>query len=136
MLLTYFNNFQIFVEIFIIFYFILDNGHSHRVNLETSFSGDHAHVYKDIWFSEHTVRLGGWTDYTGLPYAVGSSDRPDYDNVGYQFSRNTFNSGNHNHKFDGNSHTSNSILTGTGGDQSLDMRQPFTIVQYIIYIQN
>ncbi len=122
-------------DYFYIFHFILDNGHSHRVNLETSFSGDHAHVYKDIWFSEHTVRLGGWTDYTNLPYAVGSSDRPDYDNVGFQFSRNTFNSGNHNHKFDGNSQTSKSILSSTGGNQSLDIRQPFTIVQYIIYIQ-
>jgi len=98
-----------------LFYFKLDNGHSHRVNLETSFSGDHAHEYKDVWFSEHTSRLGGWTDYTNLPHPVGSSERPDHDNVGFQFSRNTFNSGNHNHKFDGNSHSSNSILSGTGG---------------------
>jgi hypothetical protein len=92
-------------------------------------------VYKDIWYSEHVMRLGDWTDYDYLPYNIGTTNKPDYDNVGYQFSRNTFNSGNHNHFFDGNSHSSNSILSSTGGNKPLDIRQPFTIVQYIIYIR-
>jgi microcystin-dependent protein len=51
-------------------------------------------------------------------------------------SRQTFEAGNHKHNLAGSSHNSNAILNGTGGNQPFDIRQPFTVVQYIIYIQN
>jgi len=53
----------------------------------------------------------------------------------YSFDR-LFLDDNHNHHLAGSSHSSNAILTSTGGNQAFDNRQSFTIVQYIIYIQN
>ncbi len=37
---------------------------------------------------------------------------------------------------EGNTIEGNAILTGTGGNQSFDNRPLYTVVQYIIYIQN
>ena len=96
-------------------------------------AGDHSHVYKDIYFSEFQTRSN---DYAILPNGLGSANGPDYDNVGHQFSRNTFDSGNHNHWINGRSQDSNAVLSSTGGNQPFDNRPPYTIVQYIIYIEN
>jgi microcystin-dependent protein len=46
----------------------------------------------------------------------------DNDNVGFQMGRYTS--------------SSNSHITYSGGSQPFDNRQPYMIVQYIIYIQN
>ena len=50
--------------------------------------------------------------------------------------RNTFNAGNHNHLLNGPTLTSNANLAYTGNSQPFDNRQAYTVVQYIIYIQN
>ena len=75
-------------------------------------------------------------DYVAVPKGAGQAEWPDFDNVGHQISRTTFNGGSHNHKVVGNSNIASSILTATGGSQPFDIRQSYTIVQYIIYIYN
>ena len=60
----------------------------------------------------------------------------DNDNVGHQFTRTTFNAGGHNHLVDGDTSNNQAQLNYTGGNQPFDVRQYFTVVQYIIYIQN
>jgi len=42
----------------------------------------------------------------------------------------------HNHKVYGDTSNNQAQLTGTGNNQHFDVRQLFTVVQYIIYIQN
>jgi hypothetical protein len=60
----------------------------------------------------------------------------DTGNVGYQMDRGTFISGNHNHLLNGPTWNGFASLTHAGGNQPFDNRSAFTIVQYIIYIQN
>jgi hypothetical protein len=42
----------------------------------------------------------------------------------------------HTHKVYGDTSNNQAQLTGTGNNQHFDVRQLFTVVQYIIYIQN
>ena len=111
----------------------LDSGHSHYVQLSTSHNGDHSHVYKDIFYSE--APWGSNNDYTNVPGNLGTNFEPDFDNFGHQFSRDTFNAGNHNHDIAGNSFTNNAILSSVGGNQPFDNRPSYAIVQFIIYIE-
>ena len=99
----------------------------------TGISGDHAHHYKDIFFSEAPQYSPG--DHVSVPGNVGTAGA-DNDNVGYQMDRNTFNAGNHNHLLNGPTLSSNANLAYTGNSQPFDNRQAYTVVQYIIYIQN
>jgi hypothetical protein len=101
--------------------------------LYTEYSGDHAHHYKDIFHSEKP-----WnriSDYVATPLNTGSKGS-DGDNVGYQMDRNTFYAGNHQHLVKGLTSNSHANLSYTGGNQPFDNRPAFTVVQYIIYIQN
>ena len=101
--------------------------------MNTSDSGDHAHLYKDIFYSE----VAKWSpgEYVAVPRNMGAAGA-DNDNVGYQMDRNTFNAGNHNHLLNGPTLSSNANLAYTGNSQPFDNRQAYTVVQYIIYIQN
>jgi microcystin-dependent protein len=103
--------------------------------LYTGISGNHAHHYKDVFYSEHANR---WNtgDHVATPMNVGSKGGVDTDNVGYQMDRNTFNAGNHQHLVKGLTSNSHASLAYTGGNQPFDNRPAFTVVQYIIYIQN
>jgi hypothetical protein len=51
-------------------------------------------------------------------------------------SKDTLAAGNHNNKVEGDSNNAKALLTGSGGNQPFDNRPLFTVVQYIIYIQN
>ena len=64
---------------------------------------------------------------------IGSDDN---DNVGHQFTRTTFSAGGHNHLVDGDTSNNQAQLTYTGRNKPFDNRPAFTVVQYIIYIQN
>ncbi len=75
-------------------------------------------------------------DYTPIPSNIGANNNDGFAKVGYQMSRKTFDGGIHDHRIEGNSNNSNAILTGTGGNQAFDNRSLYTVVQYIIYIQN
>ena len=98
----------------------------------TEYSGDHAHNYKDIWFSENY-----WTsnDFVTVPGNSGSKGN-DNDNVGNQMDRTTYSAGNHQHLVKGLTSNSHASLAYTGGNQPFDNRQAYTVVQYIIYIKN
>ena len=72
-------------------------------------------------------------DYTSNIGAINDDNLPK---IGYQMSRKTFESGSHDHRIEGNSNNANAILTRTGGNQPFDNRSLYTVVQYIIYIQN
>ena len=98
----------------------------------TEYSGDHAHHYKDVFYSEHVWFHG---DYVAVPGNVGSKGS-DLDNVGYQMDRNTFYAGNHQHLVKGLTSNSHASLAYTGGNQPFDNRPVYGIVQFIIYIQN
>jgi hypothetical protein len=74
-------------------------------------------------------------DAVSVPHNVGTEGR-DHNNVGFQLTRDTFGNGNHNHGFAGYSHHETAKITSTGGNQPIDLRQSFTVVQYIIYISN
>ena len=110
----------------------LDQGHNHNVNLGTNFVGDHSHYYKDVFYSEKDI--GRHNDFTNVPLNIGVGASIDYDNIGYQFERNSFNAGGHSHNVNGQSANSNSILTSTGGSKSHENRPPFYVIEYIIYI--
>jgi microcystin-dependent protein len=56
-----------------------------------------------------------------VPGGLGSGSY-DFDNAGHQLTRTSF--------------VGNAQITGTGGNQPFDNRQPYLVVQYIIYIQN
>jgi len=112
----------------------LDSGHSHYIQLSTSNNGNHFHEYKDIYYSEWTSSDIS-NDYTAVPRNVGNNHQPDYDNVGHQISRNTFNGGDHNHNIAGNSQINKAILSNVGGNQPFDNRPLYAIVQFIIYIK-
>ena len=60
----------------------------------------------------------------------------DWNNVGHQFIRSSFNAGNHNHLLNGPTLNNNANIAHTGGNQPFDIRNAYTVVQYIIYIQN
>ena len=51
-------------------------------------------------------------------------------------SKETLAAGNHNHEVAGDSNSAKALLTSTGGNQPFDNRPLYTVVQYIIYIQN
>jgi len=112
-------------------YFIKDTGHNHHAQFYTSWAGEHSHDYKDIWLSEHAGVSSDWVQVN--PTGVSGSDR---DNVCHQITRTSFNAGGHNHLVDGDTWNSHAQLTGTGNNQHFDNRQYFTVVQFIIYIQN
>ena len=101
--------------------------------MQTSMSGDHLHEYKDIYFSQSNCNA---FENTNVPNNFGVGHGCDFDNLGCQWSRQTFGAGNHNHNYAGSSHGSNAILTSTGGSQPFDNRPIYTVVQYIIYIHN
>jgi len=101
--------------------------------LYTGYSGDHAHGYKDVFHSE--TQRGSPGDHVSVPRNIGSAGS-DGDNVGYQMDRGTFISGNHNHLLNGPTWNGFASLTHAGGNQPFDNRSAFTVVQYIIYIQN
>jgi hypothetical protein len=67
------------------------------------------------------------------PYGLSGLDR---DNVCHQITRTSFNADGHNHLVDGDTSNNQAQLTGTGNNQHFDNRPYFTVVQYIIYIQN
>jgi hypothetical protein len=100
--------------------------------LYTGISGDHAHHYKDIF---HSGSPAGLPDTVAVPANFGSQES-NLGKLGYQMDRNTFNAGNHNHLLNGPTLTSNANLAYTGNSQPFDNRQAYTVVQYIIYIQN
>jgi len=101
--------------------------------LKSNSNGGHFHEYKDIFFSvDCTSPLFECVD---VPYNMGATS-VDNNNRGHQFTRTTVNSGGHDHDLIGTSLQSNANLVKTGGDQPFDNRSSFTVVQYIIYIQN
>ena len=113
-------------------YYIIDTGHNHHAQFHTSWAGDHAHNYKDIWHSESSWASN---DYVSAPNNFGSG-RFDHDNVCHQFTRTTFSAGGHNHLVDGDTSNNQAQLTYTGRNKPFDNRPAYTVVQYIIYIQN
>jgi len=104
--------------------------------LGTEGAGDHQHAYKDVFYSEVNKFPNFNLDTVGVPYSLGTSSGTDRDNVGIQMDRHTFNSGWHGHNLKGASGHSSANIAYAGGNQPFDNRPFFTVVQYIIYIQN
>lgn len=75
-------------------------GGSEEVVLIEAQMPTHKHGYKDIFFSETSSnhnwnRTRGHSDFTGVPHKIGLKlkEGVDQDNVGYQFSRDSFEKG-------------------------------------------
>ena len=117
--------------LYLTFNYYLDKGHTHQINLDTNFSGDHTHDYMDVFFSDNP---GFTADYVPVPHNIGLAADHNYNNVGHQFRRKTLNSGNHIHNIAGNSQISKANLMSAGGNELIDIRPLYTVVQYIIYI--
>ncbi len=71
-----------------------------------------------------------------MPYNRGANSGLDSDNVGFQFTRHTFDNGNHQHNVNGPTWINYAQISYTGGNQPIDIRNAYTVVQYIIYIKN
>ena len=113
-----------------------DSGHSHFMSLTTSNGGQHAHNYKDIFWSERSdIKDYSRNDitYTDHP-GIGSTSKHDWDNGGWQMTRTTFENGNHNHDLSGQSHISHSSISKTGNNEKHENRPPFYAVAYIIFL--
>ncbi len=115
-----------------------DPGHTHRVQLETTHNGVHSHHYKDVFYSEiqEQGQKYGFHDFVQVPGNIGKTGTTDRDNSGFQFDRNTFNSGSHSHHIAGDAFINYVQLSSVGGNEPFDNRQLYTVVQYIIYIEN
>ena len=111
-----------------------DKGHSHSINLNTNNAGSHFHEYKDIYFSEWVNHLIS-KDYENVPNSQGHAGPVDDGNVGWQFSRNTVQSGAHEHNVNGQTSASNINLNESGGDLDHENLPPYYVVAYIIYLQ-
>jgi hypothetical protein len=96
----------------------------------TSHAGQHAHTYKDIFFSESH----GYHDTVGTPNGFGTSTRTDNDNAGLQMTRTTYDSGNHDHSINGHSGASSASITNTGNNEKHENRPPYYVVAYIVFI--
>ena len=104
--------------------------HSHHINLNTAASGNHVHLYKDIFYSEGADVT---RDYTHVPGNIGTGSSRDNDNVGHQMSRTTYSDGAHVHNVQGQSQPSSVKLDAIGGNLAHENRPPYYVVQYIIY---
>jgi len=131
-ILTFFFS-NIFIQIRYNFIYYLDQGHSHIIDINTAGAGDHAHGYKDVFHSE--TQRGSPGDHVSVPRNIGSAGS-DSDNVGYQMDRGTYNAGNHYHHIHASTGHTVATLSLAGGNQPFDSRSAYTVVRYIIYIQN
>lgn len=86
--------------------------HNHSVNIATTSSGNHAHPYDDVYFSEAR---------SGTQQNVYGSGDSDHDNEFWTTRRNTLSAGSHTHRVTGN--TGNS-----GGSQAHENRPPYRAV--------
>jgi hypothetical protein len=112
--------------------FSKDTGHQHWVDLQSSWSGNHQHEYKDIWHSD--VHCKG-PECFEVPERYGSS-MSHHNCMGSQLSRYSADSGNHIHSLAGHVKGGSAQISYTGGNQHFDNRPLFTSVQFIIYISN
>ena len=99
--------------------------HQHKVFLSTSFDGDHAHNYKDVFYSEYPIN----NDFTHIPHGLGTKGSLDHDNVGNQFDRTSSSAGAHQHNIDG-------LTASTGEGVIIDKRPAYYAAFYIIYLGN
>jgi hypothetical protein len=116
--------------------FLLDNGHSHSIDLNTEWAGDHTHEYIDVHLLKSQFQSNMHLTNLGIkPSNVGPNC--GWDTMGKtQFCRKTFSIDKHQHLVKGITSNSHASLAYTGGNQPFDNRPVYGIVQFIIYIQN
>ncbi len=90
-------------------------------------------MYKDIYYSEQ-LNVLIYRDYVSVPYKQGTGGKWDADNYGWQFSRDTLDSGAHVHNVNGQTSASNVNLNESGGDLDHENLPPYYVVAYIIYL--
>ena len=115
-----------------------DTGHSHYNDFRTSHEGNHDHAYKDVFWSESmitTINYDLQNDFVNVPGNYGQDGKTDVNNMGWQMDRRTFHGGDHSHAVAGWAHNGNAILTETGNEGEHENRPPFTVIQYIMFIQ-
>ncbi len=98
--------------------------HSHNINLKTDSTGQHSHAYTDTLFPQ---ACQPWPDY-GLWFTEEVYPAPQRRKANYINRENwSADSGSHSHELKGRTETS-------GDSMPVDIRQPYYVVSYIIFL--
>lgn len=102
-----------------------DQGHAHKIDLNTSKDGEHSHSYRDYYPSSKSSVSSS---------VVSRKENYFYHDIGDHF-RATSDAGQHAHTINGASSKEKAMLIPAGGDLEHENKPPYYVVIYIMYFE-